>query len=229
MTDGRQISEARPPSAAHGRQGSPSSAKRRDAAQQRNKGLSPADEQALATALARKPEELLDELRAAWDVLAGRPIRVVGRLTLTQGESGDVVFLRDFEHPETGVGLVYPKLHGSSWGGQKPALAFVPGPSREVASNQAMATGEQWAIAEVELSDASERRKHQNPWRVDVRSGTLRLLSELPEEWQVKIHGAQSVKRISASAREEIEDYVRTRFSKRIRNWHAAMPRTSGG
>jgi len=209
MTDGRQISGARPPSSAHGRQGSSSGADRRDATQQRNRELSPADEQALATALARRPEELLDELRAAWEMPAGRPIRVVGRLTLTQGEFGDVVFLRDFEHPETGVGLVYPKLHASSGGGQKPALAFVPGPSREVASNQAMATGEQWAIAEVELSGVSERSKHQNPWRVDVRSGTLRLLSELPDEWQVQIHGAQSVKRISASAREEIEDYVR--------------------
>jgi energy-coupling factor transporter ATP-binding protein EcfA2 len=209
MTDGRQISGARPPSSAHGRQGSSSSADRGDATPHWNRDLSPADEQALATALARKPEELLDELRAAWDMPAGCPIRVVGRLTLTQGGYGDVVFLRDFEHPGTGVGLVYPKLHASSGGGQKPALAFVPGPSREVASNQAMARGEQWAIAEVELSPASERRKHQNPWRVDVRSGTLRLLSELPDEWQVQIHGAQSVKRISASAREEIEDYVR--------------------
>lgn len=171
--------------------------------------MSPADEHALATALARKPDELLDELRAAWDMPAGRPIRVIGRLTLTQGEFGDVVFLRDFEHPETGVGLVYPKLRASSGGSQKPALAFVPGPSREVASNHTMATGEQWAIAEVELSDARERRKHQNPWRVDVRSGTLRLLSVLPDEWDVQIHGVQSVKRISASAREEIEDYVR--------------------
>lgn len=209
MNDGRKISGAGTPSFAEGRQSLSSSANRRGGTQQRNRALSPADEQALVTALARKPDELLDELRAAWDMPAGRPVRVVGRLTLTQGEFGDVVFLRDFEHPETGVGLVYPKLHASSSGSQKPALAFVPGPSREVASNQAMATGEQWAIAEVELSDATERRKHQNPWRVDVRSGTLRLLSELPDEWHVQIHGAQSVRRISASAREEIEDYVR--------------------
>lgn len=165
--------------------------------------------------MASKPEELLDDLRVAWDMPPGRPIRIVGRLTLMQGEFGDVVFLRDFEHPETGVGLVYPKLHASLVSNQKSTLAFVPpGPSREIASNQAMAMGEQWAIAEVELSSASERRKHQNPWRVDVRSGTLRLLSGLPDEWQVQIYGAQSTKRISASARREIEDHVRNSVLK---------------
>lgn len=210
MTDGRQISGARPPSFPHGQQGTSSVTDRRGATQQRNRALSPADEQAIAAALSRKPEELLDDLREAWDMPAERPIRVIGRLTLTHGKSGDIVFLNNFEHPETGIGLVYPKLHASSGSSQKPAFAFVPpGPSREVASNEAMAMGEQWAIAEVELSSASERRKHQNPWRVDVRSGTLRLLSELPEEWQVQVHGAQSVKRISASARDEIEDHVR--------------------
>lgn len=210
MTDGRQITGTRPPPVAPGRQGASSGADRRGTSQQRNRALSPTEEQALATALARRPEDLLDELRAAWDMPAGRPIRVVGRLTLTHGGSGDIVFLNDFEHPETGVGLVYPSLHATLGGSQKPAFAFVPpGPSREVASTRAMATGEQWAIAEVELSSASERRKHQNPWRVNVRSGTLRLLSDLPDEWEVQVHGNQSVKRISASAREEIEAYVR--------------------
>lgn len=141
---------------------------------------------------------------------AGRPIRVVGRLTLTHGASGDIVFLKDFENPETGVGLVYPSVHADQGGIQKSAAAFVPrGPSREIVGIQALAKGEQWAIAEVELSSASERQKHQNPWLVNVRSGTLRLLSDLPDEWQVQILGAQSVKRISASARDEIEDYVR--------------------
>lgn len=210
MTDAPQINGARPPSSAHGPQSSSSGADRRGATQRGNRELSPAEEQALATALAHKPEELLDELRAAWNMLAGHPIRVVGRLTLTHGGAGDIVFLNDFEHPETGVGLVYPSLHATHGGSQKSAFAFVPpGPSREVASIQALATGKQWAIAEVELSSTGERRKHQNPWRLDVRPGTLRLLSELPDEWQVQIHGIQSVKRISASAREEIEDHVR--------------------
>lgn len=211
MTDGRQISGARPPSFPHGRQGAASSADRRGATQQRNRGLSHADEQAIAAALSRKPEELLDELRAAWDMPAGRPIRVVGRLKLTwRGSDGmEIVLLNDLEHPETGVGLAYPSL-GLSSSRYETLFAFVPpGPSREVADARTLASAEQWAIAELELSSLDQRRKRQNPWAVVVRSGTLRLLSDLPEEWQVQVHGAQSVKRISASAREEIEDHIR--------------------
>ena len=161
--------------------------------------------------MARKPAELLDELRVAWDMPAGRPIRVIGRLTLTwRGIDGlEVVLLNDLEHPEAGVGLAYPSL-SLSGGGHEPVFAFVPpGPSREIADARTLASGKQWAIAELELSSLEQRRKRQNPWAIAVRPGTLRLLSELPDEWQVQVHGTQSVKRISASAREEIEAYVR--------------------
>lgn len=206
MTNGSKNSGTSPPSRARGRHGVSSGAGRHGAFQ-RDKELTPAEKQALAAALARTPDDLLDELRNAWDMPVGRPIRVVGRLKLT---SGDIVFLNHFEHPETGVGLFYPSLRATSSGSEKLTFAFVPvGPSREVASPRAMATGDQWAIAEVELSSSSERLKHQNPWRVDVRSGTLRLLSELPAEWQVQVHGAQSIKRISTLAREAIERGVR--------------------
>lgn len=211
MTDGRQISGATSPSSARGRQGSYAGADRRGTAQQRNRGLSPVDEQALATALARKPEELLDELRAAWDMPAGRPIRVVGRLTLTwRGSDGaDMVFLNQLEHPETGVGLIYPVLGGLVINADPVNASVPPGPSREITDAKTLASGQQWAIAELELSSLEQRKRLRNPWVVTVRSGTLRLLSNLPDEWQVQVHGAQSVKRISALAREEIEDYVR--------------------
>lgn len=168
---------------------------------------------ALALALSRSTADLIDELRTAWGMPVGRPIAVVGRLTLTwRGEDGrDVVFLNDLEHPETGIGLTYPRLSATSHGNPEPVLAYVPqGPSREVASMQVLGTGEQWAIAEVELSSLAERKKRRNPWGVIVRSGTLRLLSDLPAEWHVQVHGAASVRRISASAREEIEDHVRS-------------------
>lgn len=210
MTDGGQINGARPSSSPDGR-GTSSGADRRGAMQQRNRGLSSVDEQAIAAALSRKPEELIDELRMAWDMPTGRPIRVVGRLTLTwRGSDGlEIVLLNDLEHPETGVGLAYPSFNLSS-SGHEPVFAFVPpGPSREIADARSLASGERWAIAELELSSLEQRRKRQNPWATAVRPGTLRLLSDLPEEWQVQVHGAQSVKRLSASAREEIEDYVR--------------------
>lgn len=120
-----------------------------------------------------------------------------------------MVFLNELEHPETGVGLVYPMLGGLVIAAD-PVNASVPqGPSREITDAKTLASGEQWAIAELELSSLEQRRRLNNPWVVTVRSGTLRLLSVLPDEWKVQIHGAQSVKRISVSAREEIEDYVR--------------------
>lgn len=169
-------------------------------------------EAAFNRALSRSAADLLDDLRHAWDVPSGKPLTVVGRLTLTwrEGMGRDIVFLNDLEHPETGIGLAYPTIDASLGGIPDPVIAFVPpGPSRKVADDRLLATGEQWAIAELELSPLAERRKHGNPWRVAVRSGTLRLLSELPAEWQIKVLGAQSVQRISASAREEIEDHVR--------------------
>ena len=211
MTDGPQISGARSPSFADGQRSTSSSADRRGTSQQRNRVLSPADEQANTAALSRKPEELLDELREAWDMPARRPIRVVGRLTMTWRNSDglEVVLLNDLEHPETGVGLAYPTV-GTSSTAREAVFAFVPpGPSREIADAKTLASGERWAIAELELSSLDQRRKRQNPWAVAVRSGTLRLLSELPDEWQVQVHGAQSVRRISASGRKEIEDHVR--------------------
>lgn len=211
MTDGRQINGGRSPSFSRGRQGTLPGADRRGATQQRNRELSLADEQAIAAALARKPEELLDELRAAWDMPARRPVRVVGRLTLTwRGSDGaDMVFLNELEHPETGVGLVYPTLGGLVINADPVNASVPPGPSREITDAKTLASGEQWAIAELELSSLEQRRKLRNPWVVTVRSGSLRLLSDLPNEWQIQVHGAQSVKRISASAREEIEDHVR--------------------
>ena len=210
MSDGRQINGGRSPSFSRGRQGKLPGADRRGATQ-RNRELSLADEQAIAAALARKPEELLDELRAAWDMPARRPVRVVGRLTLTRrgSDGADMVFLNELEHPETGVGLVYPTLGGLVINADPVNASVPPGPSREITDAKMLASGEQWAIAELELSSLEQRRKLRNPWVVTVRSGSLRLLSDLPNEWQIQVHGAQSVKRISASAREEIEDHVR--------------------
>ena len=134
------------------------------------------------------------------------PIIVVGRLQGTLRDNlPDVLFLEDLEHPGTGVGLVYPVL-----GETKAANAFVfPRDAHAYLGREAAASGTHWAIGELELSPASERKKHRNPWKCHVRPGTLRLLSELPEEWNIAVGGPMSARRISASARYEIEAYVR--------------------
>ena len=162
-------------------------------------------------ALERSSSDLLNELRCAWDLPAGKPIRAIGRVRIQPLSDGrEVWFLAELEHPDNGVGLIYPSL-GKHFGGEaKPASAFIPeGHSRSIISHDWAISGEQWAIAELELSSSQQRQKWQNPWRLDVRSGTLRPLSEIPIEWQVMVTGPQSARRISTLARNEVEDYLR--------------------
>lgn len=167
---------------------------------------------ALKLALVRDPEDLLDELRSAWALPAAMPIRVVGRVWLKALADGrELWFLDDIEHPKSGAGLLYPKLPGELDNDDyRSSAAFIPpGPSRKLIGQQTASAGRQWAIAELELSAVSERQKRQNPWLLNVRSGTLRPLSELPADWQVTVSGTESARRISVLARNEIENYVR--------------------
>jgi len=144
---------------------------------------------ALKQELGRDPVELLAELRSAWGLPPTGPLRVVGRLWCKELANGrELWFLDDIEHPENGAGLLYPTLPGTiASNDAKSAAAFVPpGPSRKVVSRRAISNGEQWAIAELELSPLAERQKQSNPWLLNVRSGTLRPLSELPVEWEIE-------------------------------------------
>lgn len=167
---------------------------------------------ALREALERSPTDLLDELRFIWDLPEGKPIRVIGRVWRKELDGGGSIwFLDDIEHPVSGVGLLYPSLPGAlDTLGPRPAGAFVPpGHSREILNFRAVASGGQWAIAELELASIKERRKHANPWRLDVCSGTLRPLSEIPDDWQVSVTGTETARRIATLARDEIEEYLR--------------------
>ncbi|MGO7375078.1 MULTISPECIES: McrB family protein [Rhizobium] len=166
----------------------------------------------LELALARAPADLLHELRSAWGLSPTGPIWVVGRLwgkSLTDGR--ELWFLDDIEHPESGAGLLYPTLPGvQGRGDPEPSAAFIPpGPSRKVIGMRDAEAGKQWAVAELELSSLTERRKRRNPWLLNVRSGTMRPLADLPAEWQVAVSGSEAVRRISALARHEIENHVR--------------------
>lgn len=166
----------------------------------------------LELALARAPDDLLRELRSAWGLNETAPIRVVGRVWAKPLADGRVVwFLDDIEHAESGVALLYPKLPGlRDRDDSELAAAFIPpGPSRKCIDQRDAEEGKQWAVAELELSSLAERRKRQNPWLVNVRSGTMRPLADLPAEWQVAVSGSQSARRISALARHEIEESVR--------------------
>src|SRR3546814_11900394 len=65
-------------------------------------------------------------------------------------------------------------------------------------------------MAERELSSIKERQKRSNPWELKVGPGTLRPLSEIPDDWLVRVTGTESARRIATLARDEIEEYLRT-------------------
>src|SRR3546814_13075433 len=61
----------------------------------------------------------------------------------------------------------------------------------------------------LELASIKERQKRANPWELKVCPGTLRPLSEIPDDWQVSVTGTESARRIATLARDEIEEYLR--------------------
>jgi len=140
---------------------------------------------------------LLDELREAWGMAPGAPIVVVGRLSAKRlADDRMLYFLDGLEHPETGVGLVYPGPAGSSV-----ASAFVPPPE----ASRLDASQLPWAIAELQLSPAEPRERHKNPYGCTVRRGTLRALRDIPKEWNVAVVGQGPVRRISDAAFDAIQ------------------------
>src|SRR3546814_11707652 len=56
---------------------------------------------------------------------------------------------------------------------------------------------------------SSDLQKRANPWELKVCPGTLRPLSEIPDDWQVSVTGTESARRIATLARDEIEEYLR--------------------
>lgn len=139
---------------------------------------------------ATEEQALQDQLREVWGIPAGAPIVVVGQLRLERlADDRTLYFLDGLEHPETGVGLVYP-------GASVAASAFVPPP--EV--GRLDVSERPWVIAELQLSPAEHREKRKNPYACTVRRGTLRLLQDIPEEWSVAVNGRGSVRRISEAA-----------------------------
>ena len=104
---------------------------------------------------------------------------------------GTIYFLEGFEHPETGVGLVYPGSDGSIV-----ASAFVPPP--EVGRLDASRLP--WVIAELQLSPAEHRERHRKPYGCTVRRGSLRPLRDIPDGWNIAVSGQTSVRRISDAA-----------------------------
>jgi len=159
-------------------------------------------------ALENSPQEqvLLDELRASWGIAVDAPLTVIGQLRMQRrNDDMTVFFLEKLEHPQTGVGLAYL---GNAENGS--ARAFVP--LVEIA--KLADPHAQWAIVELQLSPESEREKNRNAYACTVRRGSLRLLREIPEQWNVSVTGAESVRRISAAAFAAIQDRSKNELAR---------------
>lgn len=127
-----------------------------------------------------------------WGVAPGAPVLVVGQLReVRTADNASLFFLEQLEHPESGVGLMYP---GQSDRG--PAKAFVV----PIDARPFKALSSLWAIAELELSPAAVRAQHNNPYECTVRRGSLRALHDLPEAWKAQLTGADSVRRMAQTA-----------------------------
>lgn len=140
-------------------------------------------------------------LREAWGMAESGPLLVVGRLTgWLRDDLPGVFFLDDLSHPDTGDRLAYPKVSRNA-----PTRAYVtPDTLRSVLSPEKAVAGDQWAIAELQLSPEHVREQHRNPQECSVRSGSVRLLKGLPLHWKVQVHGTPTGLQIAEQARAAI-------------------------
>ena len=169
-------------------------------------------------------QERMVELRTAWGMLPHAPLVAIGRLR-SPGEK-PYSYLEALEHPTNGSGLAYPTQTG-------PAAAWVPPVEVKRFSSQMYRWREpKWAIAELVLSPEHERITHANPHACVVRPGTLRLLEELPPDWNSTVMGGEAARLLTQSARAALEDHVRAEVSRvseelttRIRDNKATLQR----
>lgn len=140
-------------------------------------------------------------LREAWGMAETGPLLVVGRLTGWLRDSlPGMFFLDDLSHPDTGDRLVYPKVSGSA-----STRAYVPPDAlKSLLSPEKAVAGDQWAMAELQLSPEHARAQRRNPQECSVRSGSVRLLTGLPLHWKVQIHGTPTGLQIAEQARAAI-------------------------
>ena len=150
-------------------------------------------------------QHLLDELRAAWGIAPDSPLTVIGQLCERQLGTRTAFFLERLEHPETGVGLAYPRPKETTL--LRAFVGFDLPPAIARRTNSVDPESETlWAISQIDLSPLKERERHNNPYECSVRRGTLRLLSEIPLHWNIFVTGRESARRITLAARDAIEE-----------------------
>lgn len=160
----------------------------------------------------------LSNLKKTWGLDTDVALLVVGQLLEIKTASGNTIyFLDQLEDPKTGRPLTYPS---AEVGQVRETLAFVP--NRDALRISDLAGGDsqvRWVIGELELSPERERLKHNNLDECSVRPGSLRLLKDLPKNWNVLAIGAQGARKIAASARDAIEAKIRDTLSEETKEY----------
>lgn len=141
---------------------------------------------------------MLAGLRKTWNFAHDAPLAVVGRLLPAGSDAGTFGFLVNLEDPSSGRNLASP-LSG------QPARAFISPPEMAaVRSALQNADGDVWALAEVQLAPLEIREQRKDPFALKLVPGSLKLLTEVPEEWSVAVLGPVNARRVLTVARDAI-------------------------
>lgn len=140
-------------------------------------------------------------LAQRWDQPDPTNLRVIGRVL--QAEEKSFGFLTELHHPDSGIKLPSPVNNPSV----RPSV-FVP-PS-ELRSHLRVGQIDSFAIAELDLSPLSERKKRSDPLACMVRPDSLEPLSHIPESWwHIQNIQSESLPLVVTKVRDAIEDLVR--------------------
>lgn len=129
----------------------------------------------------KSDDELMSLLRIAWGYDAQDPLELIGQITKSLNSAGAALYwLSDLRSVKDGSSLPNPydfpvvrhRVFVSSW---------------DVKNLPTSSPKRPWIKARVTLSPLKERKKHGNPFALTTVSGSLRLLSCLPDEWDIDI------------------------------------------
>ncbi len=119
-------------------------------------------------------EEIIEILREEWGFGKNEDLEVIGNVKVTIAKPGNTLyFLENLKHPVTFKSLVYPL---STY--QIDNSIFIP--PKEVDKHEREGFANVFYRCSAVLSDQEHRTKHNNPFELTARSGTVRRLETLP-------------------------------------------------
>lgn len=129
----------------------------------------------------KSDEELTSLLRITWGYDPRDPLELVGQMSKSVGNTGKSHYwLSDLRSVKDGSTLPNPY--------DRPGVRYkIFVPPRDAKNLPASSLEEPWIKARVALSPLQEREKQGNPFALTAVSGGLRLLSSLPDGWDIDI------------------------------------------